>query len=108
MYFGARGSQDFLGYGWSTCRSTTTCRSSRSVRPWLKVDVFNLFDNLKQITWNTTVRQNRGEYEGQPRTGHWLHPGPELRQGGGEQRLPAPLAGVVGGRTFRVAFGVRF
>jgi hypothetical protein len=30
-----------------------------SLRPWLKVDIYNLFDNEKLIAWNTTVSQNK-------------------------------------------------
>ena len=30
----------------------------RQVRPFFKFDVFNLFNNDKQISWNTTVRQD--------------------------------------------------
>ena len=29
-----------------------------TLRPWLKFDVFNLFDNRKLIAWNTAVTQN--------------------------------------------------
>ena len=28
----------------------------RSLRPWVKFDVFNLFDNRKLIAWNVTIR----------------------------------------------------
>ena len=27
----------------------------RTLRPWVKLDVFNIFNNDKLVTWNTTV-----------------------------------------------------
>ena len=80
----------------------------RSFRPWLKFDVFNLLDNLKQVKWNTTVRQNAATTKDSLglATGYTL--GPNYGKAEANSDFPTPLAGVGGGRTFRVAFGLRF
>ena len=93
VYFGERGSQDFIGYGLVDTSINYDIPVFRSLRPWLKFDVFNLLDNQKQIKWNTTVRQDAGQREGQPRTRHRLHARAELREGRGEQQLPDPDLG---------------
>jgi hypothetical protein len=108
VYFGARGSQDFLGYGLVDTSINYDVPIFRSLQPWLKFDVFNLFDNLKQVKWNTTVRQDRASTKDNLglATGYTL--GPNYGSAEANSDFPVPLAGVVGGRTFRIAFGVRF
>ena len=33
----------------------TRCRCAKTLRPWVKVEIFNLLNNQKLISWNTTV-----------------------------------------------------
>jgi hypothetical protein len=70
--------------------------------------VFNLLDNLKQVKWNTTVRQDRASTRDSLglATGYTL--GPNYGRAEANSDFPVPIAGAIGGRTFRVAFGVRF
>jgi hypothetical protein len=108
VYFGARGSQDFLGYGLVDASVNYDVPVVRSLRPWLKFDVFNLLDNLKQVKWNTTVRRDAASTRDSLglATGYTL--APSYGQAEANTDFPTPVAGVVGGRTFRVSFGVRF
>jgi hypothetical protein len=80
----------------------------RHLRPWVKCDVFNLFDNVKLIAWNTTVLPDRSgpkDSLGLPTT---YNPSALFGKPDSNADFPAALAGVSGGRTFRLAFGVRF
>ena len=108
VYYGDRGSQTFPGYGLVDFDLSYNIPVVGSVRPWLKFDVFNLLNNEKLITFNTTYRQDTST----PldalglRTG--VIQGPQFGQTTRQQDYPAPFGGLTGGRTYRVAFGVRF
>ncbi|HXI31624.1 MAG TPA: carboxypeptidase regulatory-like domain-containing protein, partial [Vicinamibacterales bacterium] len=49
VYFGNRGSEEFAGYGIVNTSVNYNVPVFKSLRPWLKLDVFNLFNNLKLI-----------------------------------------------------------
>ena len=78
------------------------------MRPWVKFDVFNVLNNGTLTSWNTTIRQDTAT----PldalglRTG--FVQGPQFGQATSPKNFPAPFGGADGGRTFRVAVGVRF
>ena len=78
------------------------------MRPWIKFDIYNLLNNDKLITWNTTYRQDPST----PldalgfRTG--VIQGPQFGQATSQSNFPAPFGGATGGRTLRLAIGVRF
>src|SRR5207245_1306417 len=55
VFFGDRGSQNFKGYGVLDVSVNYNVPVFRSVRPWIKVDVFNTLNNQKQIAWNTST-----------------------------------------------------
>ena len=91
----------------------------RSLRPWLKFDIYNLFDNDKLIGWNTTVSQNAAgpkDFTGLATT---FTKGANYGKATGNtetnlnytgiQSFPRAFDGAPqGGRTFRVAVGFRF
>ena len=108
VFFGDRGSQDFLGYGLLDTSINYDIPVFRSLRPWLKFDVFNLFDNLKQIKWNITTRQDAASPKDSLGLANGYTLGPNYGKAEANGNFPTPIAGVVGGRTFRVAFGLRF
>ena len=58
LYFGARGSEEFAGYGLLDANISYNIPVGGSVRPWVKFDVFNILNNQKPIEFNTTVRPN--------------------------------------------------
>ena len=108
VFFGARGSQEFPGYALFDTSITYHVPLIRSLRPWVKVDVFNLFDNLKPIAWNQTVLQDMSGPKDNLGLATTYDRGPLFGQVDSNADFPTPLPGVTGGRTFRIAFGLRF
>ena len=53
-----RGSETFAGYGMLDTSVHYNVPVFRDLRPWIKFDVYNLFNNQKLIAWSTTVSQN--------------------------------------------------
>jgi outer membrane receptor protein involved in Fe transport len=110
VYFeGERGIGTFKGYGVFDLGLGYNIPVFRTLRPWLRLDVYNFFNNQKLIGWNTTVTQDPTSPvdEFGLRTGY--------REGGSFGRatssslhFPIPFQGETGGRTYRFAMGVRF
>jgi hypothetical protein len=108
VYFGERGAQDFKGYGVMDLAVSYNINVWRSLRPWFKTEVYNLFENQKLIAWDRTVTANAAgalDPNGIPIDyieGH--------RHGTGTSgaHYPQPYLGQPGGRAIRVAFGLRF
>jgi hypothetical protein len=113
VYFGERGSQDFKGFGLFDTSMNYNVPVFRSLRPWVKFDIFNLFNNDKQIAWNTTIRPDPNsptDSLGLP-TGYI--PSATFGQATANSQqgyayFPPPFSGAVGGRTFRLSLGLRF
>jgi hypothetical protein len=108
LFFGERGSESFKGYGLVDAAVTYRLAVWKSLAPWVQVQVFNLLDNDKLISWDTTVTPDPNspkDVNGLP-TGYLqgANFGKATRTG----NFPAPLSGENGGRTFRLALGVRF
>ncbi len=80
----------------------------KSVRPWLKFDVYNLFNDLKLISWNTTVNPANGSPVDSMGLPTQYSDGRLYGQATSARTYPAPFQGQVGGRTFRVSFGLRW
>ena len=107
VYFGARGSQTFPGYAVVDASVTCNLRLFGPLKPWVKLDIFNLLNNNKLIGSNTTVvpdPDSRMDSLGLP-TGYMK--GPDFGLAQSSLNFPSSL-GLGGGRTFRVALGVRF
>jgi hypothetical protein len=108
VYFAPRGSEEFEGYGLFDANVSYNIPVAGTVRPWVKFDIYNLFNNQKQVAWNTTVRQDPNSpldslgY----RTGYVK--AATFGTATAQTQFPAPFGGATGGRTFRVAVGVRF
>lgn len=108
VYFGERGSQFFPGVALFDTSVNYELPLYKSARPWLKFDVYNLFNDLKVIRYNTTVVPDPNsplDSMGLP-TG--FIKGPQFGQATSTAAYPVPFQGQRGGRTFRVAFGFRF
>jgi hypothetical protein len=118
VFFGERGSETFKGYGLLDWTATYDIPVFKDLRPWIKFDVYNLFNNQKLISWNTTVSRNNAspvDAFGIP-TG--FTPGSTFGTATGSTQSNGDLAGIPaypqwssgqnGGRTYRVAMGIRF
>jgi hypothetical protein len=101
VYFGARGSQAFPGYAALDASMTYNLPAIRTLRPWLKIDIFNLFNNQKLIGFNTTVAQDPNSPTDSLGLATGFTKGPTFGQAETDADFPQP-------RTLRVAVGVRF
>jgi hypothetical protein len=108
MFYGERGSESFEGYGLVDLAATYEIPIWRTVRPWLKFELYNLFDNNKLIAWNTTVTPDPNS----PLDANGLPTGFIRPSNFGTPRnnadYPRPIPGIDGGRTFQMAMGLRF
>jgi hypothetical protein len=108
LYFGDRGAGQFKGYGLLDLAVTYSVPIVKSLKPWLKVEFFNLLNNDKQIKWDTTVTADPNspkDANGLP-TGYI--PGSNFGTAVQDNQFPQPISGTNGGRLFRMAFGIRF
>ena len=55
LYFGERGTESFEGFGLVDMAVTYDVPIWRTVRPWIKFELYNILDNNKLIAWNTAV-----------------------------------------------------
>ena len=118
VFFSGRGSENFEGYGAFDTSISYNIPVFRTLAPWLKFDVYNLFNNQKLIAFNTSIsRVTTGPVDalGIPTT---FTKGANFGKATGNTVSNGDLSGIPafprwtgasdGGRTFRFAFGVRF
>ena len=108
LYFGDRGSEEFAGYGMMDFAATYQIPVWRSLRPWFKVEVFNVLNNNKLIAWNTTVTADANSTRDANGLSTGYVPAANFGTARSNADFPRPMPGVDGGRTFQMAFGVRF
>jgi carboxypeptidase family protein/TonB-dependent receptor-like protein len=121
FFTGARGDQTFPGYGLFDMSFNYNIPVFRTSRPWVKFDIYNLFDNNKVIAWNTTVKQDtttpldnlglRTGYVPSNTAAFGTATGNTVSNLNLNNINAFPLAfpgATPGGRTFRVAVGFRF
>jgi hypothetical protein len=112
IFYGPRGSEFFKGSGLFDVSVNYNVPVFRTLRPWVKLDVYNVFNNLKQIAWDTTIEQDPNS----PVDSLGIHTGYVKGENFGEpisnSDFTTPISGaltpVVGGRTFLLAAGFRF
>ncbi|HEY7171587.1 MAG TPA: TonB-dependent receptor [Vicinamibacterales bacterium] len=112
VYFGERGAGTFPGYAALDLSLNYDVPVFRTVRPWLKLDVFNVTNNDTLIGYNTNVVPDPNsptDALGLP-TGYIK--GPNFGKPQSITNYPGSQAGLGGeitrGRTFRMAVGIRF
>ena len=101
IYFGPRGSEDFKGNSTFDLAVSYNVPVFKTVRPWVKFELYNVFNHDTLVTWNTTVRPDPASARdglGLP-TGYIK--GPLFGQAQSSGNYVAP-------RAFQMAFGVRF
>ena len=59
LFFGKRGSQDFEDAHQFDVALNYAVPVLKSLRPWFKLEVYNVLNNDKLVTWNTTVGRDR-------------------------------------------------
>jgi hypothetical protein len=108
LYFGERGSERFEAYGLVDIAATYEIPIWKTVRPWIKFELYNIFDNNKLIAWTTTVNPDPAS----PLDADGLRTGYTRVTAFGTPRnnadYPRPIPGIDGGRTFQMAMGLRF
>ena len=108
LYFAPRGSESFSGYGLVDFTVNYSIPVWKSMRPYLKFDVLNAFNNQKLIAWDTTVDP---DYDGPvDELGLPLNyvKGPNFGNADANTSYPPWRTGQNGGRTFLAAVGFRF
>ena len=108
LYFGERGAGTFEGFGLFDLATTWSMPVWRSVSPWFKVEVLNALNNQKLISWDTTVTANANgpkDADGLPLE---YVKGANFGKATTTTNYVRPRPGMDGGRTFLMAFGVRF
>jgi hypothetical protein len=108
VYFGERGAGQFKGFQVVDVGLGYNVPVFRTLRPWFRFDVYNAFNNLKQIRWNTTVTPDPTtslDANGL-RTGY--RTGSSFGKATANTHFPVPSIGGTGGRTWRFAAGFRF
>jgi hypothetical protein len=108
IFFGGRGSQTFSGYQLFDLGVTYGVPVWQSLRPWIKVEALNVFNNQKLITWDTTIAADAGgpkDADGLPL--QYIQ-GPNFGTATSNGNYPRPRQGMDGGRTFLLAAGIRF
>lgn len=108
LYFGDRGTESFNGYALFDLGVQYNVPVWRTVRPYLKLDLLNVFNNQKQIGFNTTVTPDEnGPVDELGLPLNFIR-GARFGQAVRNLDYPTYRSGFDGGRTALLAFGVRF
>ena len=78
------------------------------LRPWLKLDLFNVFNDNEPYRFNTAVRLDPNSPVDALGIPTGFIPDPNFGEPTSSTDYPRPYGGEVGGRTFRMSFGLRF
>jgi hypothetical protein len=108
IFFGARGAQTFEDYALFDLGLTYGVPVWQSLRPWVKLEVLNLFNNQDLISWDTSVVADMNG----PKDANGLPlnyiTGPNFGKATSNGNFARPRQGMDGGRTFILAAGIRF
>jgi len=118
VFFNTLGSERFSGFGLLDFSLNYGVPVYRQLRPYIKFDVYNLFNNDKLIAWNTTVSQNKATVDNLG-LGTTFTPGASFGRASGNTVTNLSQTGInafplgfstapSGGRTMRLAIGFRF
>jgi hypothetical protein len=108
LFFAPRGSESFKGYGLLDLAMTYEIPAWHKARPWIKFESFNLLNNRKLISWDTTITADAASTKDENGLATGYVKGPRFGTGVSNSNYPAPKAGLDGGRMFDVAVGFRF
>jgi hypothetical protein len=108
VFFGERGSQSFNSFHLTDLSASYAIPVWQSLQPWVKLEVLNLFNNQKLVSWDTTITADVAgpkDENGIPLT---YIKGANFGKGTSNANYPRPRGGMDGGRTLLLAAGVRF
>jgi hypothetical protein len=108
LFFNERGAGNFAGFALVDLATTWSVPVWRSLSPWLKLEVLNALNNQKAISWDTAITASATG----PRDANGLPleyvKGANFGTPTRTTDYPRPRPGLDGGRTYLMAFGVRF
>jgi hypothetical protein len=108
LYFGDRGTGTFAGYGLVDLASTWSVPVWRTMSPWVKLEVLNLLNNQKAISWDTSITADlKGALDANGLPLGYIK-GANFGNPTSTTSFPRPRPGMDGGRTYIAAFGVKF
>lgn len=108
VYFGGRGTETFAGYGLFDLSVNYAIPVWDSLRPWVKFDLFNAFNNDTQIRSNTAVSADPNSPVDELGIPTGFIEGPRFGEATSVDHFPQYIANVDGLRSFLMSFGVRF
>ena len=100
--------EHFAGYGMLDLSASYNVPVFRSLRPWLKMDLFNALDNQKLVSWNTSITADASGPKDENGLPVNYVKSAAFGTATGPGSYPRPRPGLDGGRTLLVAAGVRF
>jgi hypothetical protein len=108
IFFADRGSEAFKGYGLFDLAVTYGVPVWRGARPWIKFEAFNLLNNQKLISWDTTITADANG----PKDANGLPlayvKGSRFGTATASSNYPGPRPGLDGGRMLDFSVGFRF
>jgi hypothetical protein len=108
LYFGERGAGTFAGYGLVDLATTWSVPVWRALAPWVKLEALNLLNNQKPISWDTSITANpNGAFDANGLPLDYIK-GVNFGNPTSTTSFARPRPGMDGGRTYLVAFGVKF
>jgi hypothetical protein len=108
LFFAPRGSESFKGYGLLDLAMTYQVPVWHSARPWIKFESFNLLNNQKLISWDTTITPDASSAKDADGLATGYVKGPKFGTAVANGNYPGPRAGLDGGRMLDVSVGFRF
>jgi len=108
IFFGDRGSQSFEGVHLVDLAATYSVPVWESLRPWVKLEVLNAFNNQKLVSWNTAITADASGPKDENGLPINYIKSVTFGTATGPASYPRPRPGMDGGRTFLVAAGLRF
>ena len=109
IYFAqGRGSETFDGYGLLDLSVNYSIPVWDSLSPWIKFDLFNVFNNDKQIGANTTVSVDPDSPLDEFGIPTGFIEGPRFGEATSVDHYPHYIPNVDGLRSFLASFGIRF
>jgi hypothetical protein len=120
LFFGdERGTESFPGYGLFDLDINYNVPVFKSLKPWIKLDIYNLFNNEKAIAYNTTLTQNTAAGVDAYGLATTFNKTANFGKATGNTQTNLGYTGInsfprafqdapAGGRTIRVALGFRF